>query len=434
MKAAIPVTFALLLAAAAGGYWYGRQQAPNPLPQDAHAATAAQPQAAPEQGERKLLYYRNPMGLPDVSPVPKKDWMGMDYIPVYEGEEPAGDSGVRISLDKVQKLGVRTEMAMTRSLVRPVRATATVQFDERRQLDVTTKYEGWIEKLSVNATGEKIEAGQTLMQIYSPAMVQAQEEYLVARRLHDEIPAEDAAARQDARRLVEGALARLRNLDLPRPALDRLIRSGSVSRTFALPAPQRGVVLEKAAVEGMRIMPGDKLYRLVDDSQVWVIADVFEQDLGLMQPGADVAFTVNAYPDRRFAGRVSYIYPTLGRETRTARVRIEVPNPDGALKADMYATVELRSPAAADFVTVPEAAVLDTGTKQIVLIERGAGRYEPRAVKLGQRGDGYVAVLDGVAEHEIVVVSANFLIDAESNLKAALNAFTADQPGQEKPQ
>lgn len=402
---------AALAGGAAGGYWYGTRHAGHDAP--AMAAAAPQPE---KPAERKLLYYRNPMGLPDTSPVPKKDWMGMDYIPVFEGEEQESGSGIKISLDKVQKLGVRTEAATKRNLMRPVRAAATIQYDERRQADVTIKYEGWVEKLLVSATGEPVKAGQPLMLIYAPAMVQAQEEYLVARQLQDE-------------RLMAGALARLRNLDLPRAVIDRLVRDGAVSRQFALPSAVQGFVMEKNVVEGMRLVPGEKLYRLVDDRSVWLLADVFEQDLNLVQPGAEVGFTVNAYPGRRYSGRVAFIYPTLNRETRTARVRIEVPNPDGALKADMYATVELNAPAASGTVAVPESAVLDTGARQIVLVELGEGRFEPREVKLGVRGDQYVEVLEGVSEHEPVVVSANFLIDAESNLKAALSGFTAGQSG-----
>jgi len=415
-------------AAAGGGYWFGAKQRglmPAMAPSaDATTSSATMPVPAPA-AERKLLYYRNPMGLPDVSPTPKKDWMGMDYLPVYEGEEQESGSGIKISLDKVQKLGVRTEPAMKRNLMRPVRATGTIQFDERRLMDVTTKYEGWIEKLLVNATGEAVKAGQPLMLIYSPALVQAQEEYLLARRLRDEA---EPSHKADVERLMAGALARLRNLDLPKATIDRLIQDGVASRQFPLPAPTQGVVLEKNVVEGMRLMPGEKLYRLVDDRQLWVIADVFEQDLGLVKVGIEVGFTVNAYPDRRYKGRVAFIYPSLNRETRTARVRIEVPNLQGELKADMYATVDLATPSAENSIAVPESAVLDTGTKQIILVELGQGRYEPRNVKLGARGDGYVVVLEGVAEHEPVVVSANFLIDAESNLRAALSAFSADTP------
>lgn len=400
--------------AAAGGYWFGTHR---PLQQPQSMAESA-PAAVP--GERKLKYYRNPMGLPDTSPVPKKDWMGMDYLPVYEGEEDTTEEGIKISIDRVQKLGVRTEFAARRTLTRPIRATATIQFDERRQIDITTKYEGWIEKLLVGATGEPVKAGQTLMLVYSPAMVQAQEEYLVAKRLRDE-------GTPDAERLMAGAQARLRNLDFPKAALDRLMRDGTVSRQIAVASPIQGIVSDKTAVEGMRLMPGERLFRLIDDRQVWLLADVFEQDLSIVKPGVDVGFSVNAYPDRRYTGKVAYIYPGLNKETRTARVRIEVPNLDGALKADMFAALEFQAEAANAVVSVPESAVLDTGVKQVVIVDMGLGRFEPREVKLGARGDGYVAIKDGVFEDELVVVSANFLIDAESNLRAALNAFTSDQ-------
>lgn len=410
-------------AAAGGGYWYGQKRA-APAMQMAAQDSASSP-AAPT-GERKPLYYRNPMGLPDTSPVPKKDWMGMDYIPVYEGEEEQAEEGIKINLAKVQRLGVRTEPAMKRDLMRHIQAAATIQFDERRQVDVTTKFEGWIEKLLVNATGEPVRQGQTLMQIYSPQMLQAQEEYLVARHLRDE-------GMEGADRLINGALMRLRNLDLPKPVVDKLVRERVASRQIPLSSPTTGIVMEKNVVEGMRLMPGEKLYRLVDDRQMWVLADVFEQDLGLVQPGIEVSVSVNAYPGKTYKGKVAFIYPNLNRETRTARVRIEVPNPDGLLKADMYATVQLAAPASSDEVTVPDSAVLDTGERQIVIVDMGEGRFEPRQVELGGRGNGYVAILDGVFEREAVVVSANFLIDAESNLKAALNAFTAGSPATETP-
>lgn len=422
----VVVGLAATISAAAAGYWAGNSRpvssgGPETVREaaaisDATAATATAPESKP-------LYYRNPMGLPDVSPVPKKDSMGMDYIPVYQGDAAGGAGTVTINPERIQNLGVRTEPAERRNLMRPVRASATIQFDERRQMDVTTKYEGWIEKLPVAATGAPVRAGQTLMLVYSPVLVQAQEEYLIAKRLRDAVPQGDAG-QVDADRLVAGALMRLRNLDVPRAVLDRLTKDGVVSRQIPLPSPVQGVVVEKAAVEGMRLMPGERLYRLVDDREVWVMADVFEQDLGLVKPGDSVNFTVNAYPGRRYSGRVDYIYPGLNAETRTAKVRIEVPNPDGALKIDMYATVELQAAAAADAIAVPQSAVLDTGSKQVVLVDRGAGRYEPREVELGAHGDGYVAILHGVSEHEPVVVSANFLIDAESNIKAALSSFS----------
>lgn len=431
---------AIAALAGAGGYVLGTHGLPGVFRgKDAamSAMTSTQPTGEAPKAEKKLLYYRNPMGLPDVSPAPKKDWMGMDYIPVYEGEEEGLDRGIKLSPQKIQLLGVRTEEARSRMLSQPVRATASFQFDERRQVDVTLKYEAWIEKLFVNATGEPVKAGQTMMLVYSPAMVQAQEEYLLAARLRDEAPANDQAVRNDADRLVQGALSRLRNLDLPKAVQDRLLRSGQVSRQFAIAAPMQGLVMDKAVVEGMRIMPGERLYRLVDDSQLWLQAEVFEQDLGLIKPGQPVEIAVNAYPNRKFAGKVAFVYPTVNRETRTARVRIEVPNADGALKAEMYASVLLNTQAVTEeTLAIPDSAVIDSGRRQIVIVDIGMGRFDPREVRLGARGDGYVEVRDGLDEGEAVVVQANFLLDAEANLKAALQTFApppAGQSGQETP-
>lgn len=378
-------------------------------------------QAAPRSsGERKILYYRNPMGLPDVSPVPKKDWMGMDYIPVYEGEEEQEDASVvRVSLDRVQRLGVRTEAVARKGLARPIRAAGTVQVDERRLVVVTTKFEGWIEKLLVNATGEPVRRGQALMQVYSPALVQAQQEYVLALQ-----------ARGDneglGQRLLEGAERRLRNLDFPADQLDRLRREGKASRTVTLRAPASGVVLEKMAVEGMRFMPGELLYRVADLSMVWVVAELPEQDLPAVAVGQKATVALRARPDHTLEGRVAFIYPTIAPDMRTGKVRVEIANPEGELKTDMYASVEIEAPVTVpDALTVPASAVIDSGMRQVVLVERGEGRFEPRPVRLGARADGDVEVREGLTEGERVVVAANFLIDAESNLQAALRAFTA---------
>jgi Cu(I)/Ag(I) efflux system membrane fusion protein len=380
-------------------------------------------QAAAGSGERKILYYRHPMGLPDVSPVPKKDGMGMDYIPVYEGEEQEDASVVRVSLDRVQRLGVRTEPVVRKGLARQVRATGTIQADERRLAVVTTKIEGWIEKLLVNATGEPVRRGQALMRVYSPALVQAQQEYVLA------LQAAQAAAQGGdglGQRLAEGAERRLRNLDFPADQLERLRRDGEARRLVTLRAPASGVVLEKMAVEGMRFLPGEPLYRLADLSTVWVVAEVPEQDLPSVAVGQKAAVTLKARPDRTLEGHVAFVYPTITPETRTGKVRVELANRKGELKTDMYASVELQAlVGATDALAVPDSAVIDSGARQIVLVERGEGRFEPRPVRLGARGSGYVEVHEGVQEGERVVVTANFLIDAESNLQAALRAFTA---------
>jgi Cu(I)/Ag(I) efflux system membrane fusion protein len=398
--------------------------------EDENQATSAPPQGQqttepPPAGKGKILYYRNPMGLPDTSPTPKKDSMGMDYIPVYEGEDDG--STVRVSLDKVQRLGVRTEPAAMRELRRTIRAVGTIQVDERKQAVVTTKFEGFIEKLHVNATGQAVKRGEPLLDFYAPELVAAQQEYLLAWRSLQDMAGASADVRSAAQQIANAALQRLRNWDISDDQVKRLQRSGTFTRTLTLRAPSDGVVLEKGAVEGMRFMPGDALYRIADLSTVWLIADVFEQDLAAVHAGEPAKLTVAAYPGTEFTGKVAFVYPTLTRETRTAKVRIEVPNPDGRLKIAMYGNVELTAPVtAAAVVAVPDSAVLNSGARQAVLVDRGEGRFEPREVKLGAHADGYTEIRSGLRAGESVVVAANFLIDAESNLRAALSAFTAD--------
>lgn len=400
------------------------EAAPVVAPLVAEAMTSPAGQA-PAQ---RILYYRNPMGLPDTSPVPKKDSMGMDYVPVFEDEaQPAaeGPPTLKIAPDRVQMLGVRTEAAELRSLSRTIRAVGTIQVDERKLAVVAPKFEAWIEVLNVDTTGATVRRGQPLMQVYSPDLVMAQQEYLVAWKSQQSLKDADPDARQASAALADGAMQRLRNFDIAAPQLDRLQREGTATRTLTLSSPADGVVLEKTAVKGMRFMPGETLYRIADLSSVWLIADVFEQDLGLIRLGQTATVAVNAYPDRTFTGTVGFIYPTLNAETRTVRVRVELANNEGLLRPSLYATVTFSAPVAAgEVLAVPDSAVIDSGTRQVVLVERAEGSYEPRPVKVGARADGYVQIREGVAVGEKVVVRANFLIDAESNLRAALGSFS----------
>jgi len=387
------------------------------------------PVEAQQPSKGKILYYRNPMGLPDTSPVPKKDQMGMDYIPVYEGEESQGNQ-VSISPEKVQKLGVRTEAASRRTLTRPVRLVGTVQVDERRLYTVAPRFEGWIRQLYVNATGHRVKRGEPLMDVYSPELVSAQQEYLIALGGQRALRESDAQIQAGMEQLAEAALQRLRNWEVPEDELQRLRQEGQARQLLTLRAPVTGVVLEKAAVQGMRFMPGEALYRIADLASLWVLADIFEQDLGLVHPGQKVNVTVNAYPGKVFTGKVDFIYPMMNPQTRTAQVHIDLPNPNGLLKPAMYASVELAAgQGGAPMVTIPTSAVINSGARQLVLIDKGEGRYEPRPVKLGVQGDDYVQVLEGIKAGEHVVVSANFLIDAESNLKAALGSFGVPAAG-----
>jgi Cu(I)/Ag(I) efflux system membrane fusion protein len=409
--------------AAAAGYWAGMRNVEPP----ATAATGA-------GGERKVLYYRNPMGLPDTSPVPKKDPMGMDYVPVYEGEDatrqaqPPGT--VRVSADKIQILGVRTEPAAERELRRAVRAVATIQPNERLLYKVSPRFEGWIEKLHVNTTGQRVKRGQPLMDVYSPELVAAQEEYLVALRGIEETRAAGPEAQAVMQRLAESVLRRLRNWGISEAELQAMRKGGKARQLLPYRATVDGVVLAKPSVQGMRFMPGDVLYEIADLSSVWLLAEVFERDLALLRNGQEVRLRTAAYPERMFTGKVVFIYPTLNADTRTARVRIELPNPDGALKPAMYGQVEFDAQdARGKVLAVSDSAVLDSGTRQTVLVSRGEGLFEPRPVKLGMRADGYVEVTEGLKAGEEVVVRANFLIDAESNLKAALESFGGGHAG-----
>jgi Cu(I)/Ag(I) efflux system membrane fusion protein len=379
------------------------------------------PQAA-AQGERKIKYYRNPMGLPDTSPTPKKDWMGMDYIPVYEGEEQDDGKTVRVSLDKIQRSGVRTETAEARVIVQPVRAVGTARHDETRLTIVTVRSDGFIEDLFVSRTGQHVQAGEPLFRIYSSDIQRAQVDLMVAVR-----STQRGVLGSDADRQLEGAMQRLRNLSVPESRIREVRDKGTNPRTLDWPSPATGDVIEKRIINGQRVAAGDELYRIADHSHLWVIADVAEADLPAIKVGTRAIVTFRAYPTQPVEGAVTLIYPELKAETRTARVRIEVPNPDGRLKVDMYADVVFQPGAdESPVVAVPASAVIDSGTRQVVLVARSEGRFEPRPVKLGRRGDGYVEIMEGVSKGEEVVTAATFLIDAESNLRAALQAF--EQP------
>jgi Cu(I)/Ag(I) efflux system membrane fusion protein len=372
---------------------------------------------------RKILYYRNPMGLPDTSPVPKKDPMGMDYIAVYEGEEQEGNT-VRVSPEKVQRSGVRTEAVEERVIVHPVRAVGTVAHDETRLTIVTVRSAGYIEDLFVNKTGQHVHAGEPLFRIYSPDIQSAQIDLMVAIRA-----AQRGASESD--RNLEGAMQRLRNLGVPESRIREVRETGANPRTLDWPSPAEGDVIEKRVINGQRVTAGMELYRIADHSRVWVIADVAEADLAQVKVGTRATVTPRAYMDEPIEGEVTFFYPELNAATRTARVRIELANPDNRLKPDMYADVVFQADAdGRPAVAVPTSAVIDSGSRQVVLVAKEEGLFEPRAVKLGRRGDGYVEVLDGVRTGEIVVTSATFLIDAESNLRAALRAFTQPEAAQ----
>ncbi|RWA97371.1 efflux RND transporter periplasmic adaptor subunit [Mesorhizobium sp.] len=380
-------------------------------------APAVPTESASVSGEKRILYYRNPMGLPDTSPVPKKDSMGMDYIPVFEGEEEDG-STVKVAAGKLQRTGVKTGAAARSVVVRPVRVPGTVQLDERRISVVSTRTEAFLEEVAQVTTGEVIVEGQPLVRFYSPEIAAAGAQY--ATDLNS--GARNAAA--------SGSLQRLENLGVPAEAVAEIRKTRKVPISVTMTAARGGVVLERMAVDGMKAEPGEALFRIADISTVWVVADVPEYELGSIRVGADATIRIRSRPGIVLTGKVGLIYPQVDAQTRTTRVRIEVPNADRFLLADMYADVEIATGAGEPVVTVPNSAVIDTGERQVVIVDKGNGSFEPREVKVGMRGQGMTEIREGIEEGEQVVVSANFLIDAESNLKAALNALT---PAETKP-
>ncbi|WP_298255025.1 efflux RND transporter periplasmic adaptor subunit [Bradyrhizobium sp.] len=366
--------------------------------------------SAAAKTERRIKYYRNPMGLPDTSPVPKKDSMGMDYIPVYEGED-SDDGSVKLSPGKIQRTGAKSEPVVRRAIRSVIRAPGTVQLDERRVSVVALRFEGFVESVANVTTGDHVHKGQPLMNVYSPALSSAAAEYLSALNA-------GATGKE-----LKGARRRLENLATPEPAIRELERTRDISLSIPWLAPQDGEILERNAVNGMRAAPGDVLFRIADHQLVWVLLDVAERDLAQVTIGAKVTIRPRPLPGRMFTGKVSLIYPHLNAQTRTARIRIEVPNPDEVLRPEMYVDAEIETGTPDPVLAVPESAVLDSGMRQVVLVDKGEGRFEPHEVKVGRGGGGYVEITQGLSEGEAVVTSANFLIDAESNLKAALKGF-----------
>src|SRR4029077_20083590 len=380
----------------------------------AGADLSFEPAAAPAPAvttDRKIKFYRNPMGLADTSPVPKRDSMGMDYIPVYEGED-TDDGSVKLSPGKIQRTGAKSEPVVRRPVRSIIRAPGTIQEDERRVSVVALRFEGFVESVDNVTTGDHVHKGQPLLNVYSPALSSAAAEYL------------SAINAGTTGKELKGARRRLENLATPEPAIRELERTREISLSIPWLAPQDGEILERNAVNGMRAGPGDVLFKIADHQLVWVLIDIAERDLTQVTVGTKVIVRPRALPGQTFAGAVSLIYPHLHAQPRTARIRSEVPNPDEVLRPAMYVDAEIETGTPGPVLAVPESAVLDSGARQAVLIDKGEGRFEPREVKLGRRGGGFVEITDGLSEGEAVVTSANFLIDAESNLKAALKGFS----------
>lgn len=398
------------------------------------------PAATPSPGgERRVLFYRNPMNPAVTSPAPAKDEMGMDFVPVYadEAASPAGVEGlapVTVADDAQRLAGIQTELAQRGHVERTLRTVGMVVPDETRIHHVHTKTEGWIEKLHVNFTGQLVRRGDPVLDIYSPELVASQEEYLKARAMAQRFAGSALdEVRKGGADLVAAARRRLLNFDVPEDFVAELERRGTPQRTVTLYSHSTGYVTSKSSLEGQRIEPGQELFTITDLSRVWIEAEIYEYEAQAARLGATATVSLSYDPSTRLEGKVSYLYPTMNPETRTLRVRFEFANPGLKLKPAMYADVDLRV-SEGEGIVVPDAAVMDTGSRQVVFVETGPGQYAPREVRVGVRSGGRAQLLMGVAEGERVVIHANFLLDSESRLRAAVGgAATTPAPAGPQP-
>ena len=344
----------------------------------------------------------------------------------------AGDSAqpVMLTANQARRIGVTFAPVEASDVPREIRTVGQVTFDETRVTTISPKVDGWIERLYVDYTGRRVARGEPLFAVYSPMLVTAQEELLLAHRLARDVAGGSVDTRAGADDLVASARRRLAYWDVPESEIARVERTGEVQRAITLRSPTSGVVVEKNVTQGQRVMAGDALYRVADVSTVWVEGDVYEQDLRAVRVGQSATAELDAYPGERWTGRIAYVYPTLSPETRTARVRVEIANPRRRLLPGMYATLHVEGAGRAAAITVPRSAVLATGTRQIVFVKRADGRLEPRLVEVGATSDDRVEIVRGVAPGDTVVASATFLLDAESNLGTALGGM-GDMPGME---
>jgi len=392
------------------------------------AAAATEGGAPPKaKGKRKIKYWVAPMNPTYIRDAPGKSPMGMDLVPVYEDEDEAAKadthpSAIRIDPSVVQNMGVRTATVERRDLTRTLRTIGHVTEDETRLTEVNTKVGGWIEELYVSETGQQVKRGDPLLTLYAPDLVTTQREYLLAlNNLRKVKRSPFPEVVQGARRLLSSARERLALWDITPAQIDRLERTGKVERTLTLYSPFDGVVLKRHVVEGAYAKPGQPLLKLADLSTVWVLADVYEQELPWVQPGTPADMTLTYHPGQVFHGRLDYIYPTLNPKTRVVQVRLIFKNADLTLKPGMYADVTMTPRVAAQVVVVPKEAVIHSGRRNLAFVRLDDGRFEPRTLTLGPQGDDGYQVLAGLIEGETVVTSAQFLLDSESQLKEAIN-------------
>ena len=392
-----------------------------------HALAAKQELKAgmvdPETG-KKIKYWTSPMDPTYISEQPGKSPMGMDLVPVYEeeGEDKEPASTIRIDPGTMQNMGVRLGRVQQKRLIKNIRALGNITFDETKIFTVNTKFNGWIEKLYVNFIGEDVKKGQPLFDIYSPELVTAQEEYLLALEQYSKLGNSSyPRIREGARRLLEASRTRLQYWDLTDRQIELIGETRKVKKILTIYSPAAGVVTKKDAFKGHYVKQGAHQYEIVDLSSVWVDVDVYEYELPWVRKGMAADMDLSYIPGKRFKGKVLFIYPYLDPKTRTAKLRLAFTNPGYQLKPGMYANVNLKSVVATDTLVIPQEAVIDSGVRKIVFVALGKGKFEPREVNIGLEGnDNEFQVLDGLSEGEEIVLSAQFMLDSESRLREAI--------------
>lgn len=371
--------------------------------------------------EKEVLFYRNPMNPSVTSPVPAKDSMGMDYVPVYAESDDGEVTGtVKIDPVVVQNIGVRTAKAKQESISRTIRAVGRVDFDEESMARLHPKVEGWIEDIRVDKTGQHVSKDDILLSIYSPKLVSTQQEYLLAlNNLSALSESQFDEIKQGAEDLVKSSRERLELLDVPEHQIQELERTRQVKKSLHIHSPVSGTVIRIGSRQGQFVTPKTELYMMVNLNKVWVYADVYEYELPWVKIGDEVNMTLASVPGKAFKGSLAYIYPYAESKTRTTKVRMEFDNPDLILRPDMFAEVSIQSDTLHNVVVVPAESIIRSGSRTQAFVVRGQGKFEPRVVKLGIESNGQVAILEGVAAGEEVVTSAQFLVDSESKLREA---------------
>jgi len=375
--------------------------------------------------KRKVKYWKAPMNPAYIQDKPGKSPMGMNLVPVYEGEE----GEIKVSPAMTQNIGIKTETVKRRTLKHEIRTVGNLTYDERKVHHVHTKYGGWIEKLHVDFTGQEVKQGDLLMEIYSPELVSTQEELVLALKYKESLKDSTyGELTESADSLLASTKKRLELFDVPQHQIETLIRDKKITKTMHIHSPVRGFVIEKKALHGMHVQPGTSLYMIADLSNIWVQADIYEYEMPWIKVGQKVQMNLSYFPGKKFTGKVTFVDPFLNPTTRTLKVRMEFPNPKWELKPDMYANVTIQSTIAKRGLTVPEEAVIHSGEKTLVVIAKDSGQYESREVTLGVLAQGYYRVIKGLRNGEKVVASSNFLIDSESKLQEAIGKLQSSKP------